>query len=56
MGIEVVAQGIETKQQLEALTRMGCEVGQGNLLSLPVEPARATIQAGLGRWSLVTEA
>jgi diguanylate cyclase (GGDEF)-like protein/PAS domain S-box-containing protein len=52
MGIEVVAQGIETRQQLDALTSMGCEMGQGNFLSQVVDPARATIQAELGRWTL----
>jgi hypothetical protein len=31
---------------------MGCELGQGHLFSYALEPARATILAGLGRWTL----
>ena len=34
LGVQVVAQGIETPEQLEALSRMGCGLGQGPLLSL----------------------
>jgi diguanylate cyclase (GGDEF)-like protein/PAS domain S-box-containing protein len=52
MGVQVVAQGIETEQQLEALNRMGCELGQGHLFSHALDPARATMLAGLGRWEL----
>ena len=29
LGMQVVAQGIETAAQLDALCRMGCELGQG---------------------------
>ncbi len=36
LGMEVVAEGIETAQQLELLSRMGCEIGQGYLLGRPV--------------------
>lgn len=36
MGCAVVAEGIETDQQLAALQRMGCDVGQGFLVSKPV--------------------
>jgi EAL domain-containing protein (putative c-di-GMP-specific phosphodiesterase class I) len=54
MGMQVIAQGIETQQQLEALTGMGCELGQGHLFSHALEPARATVVAGVGRWSLTS--
>jgi EAL domain-containing protein (putative c-di-GMP-specific phosphodiesterase class I) len=37
----MMAQGIETPEQLEALRRMGCELGQGRLLSNPANPAQA---------------
>jgi len=42
MGIDVLAEGIETERQLEMLTVMGCPHGQGNLLSrpLPADAAR----------------
>jgi diguanylate cyclase (GGDEF)-like protein/PAS domain S-box-containing protein len=41
LGVQVVAQGIETEQQLQALIQMGCELGQGPLLSPALEPAGA---------------
>ena len=41
LGVQVVADGIETPEQLNALSRMGCVTGQGTMLSPPLEPARA---------------
>ena len=41
LGVQVVAQGIETREQLDALCRMGCELGQGRFLSNPLEPPQA---------------
>jgi len=35
LGIEVVAEGIETKKQLERLSSLGCGLGQGYLFSKP---------------------
>ena len=35
LGIEVIAEGIETPQQRAALRTMGCELGQGFLLGMP---------------------
>jgi len=51
LGMQVVAQGIETAAQLDALCRMSCELGQGPLLSYALEPDRATklIEQGTGR-------
>ena len=37
LGIEVVAEGIETEAQLETLRSLGCRLGQGYLFSRPVE-------------------
>ena len=51
LGVQVTAQGIETNEQLEALGRMGCEFGQGHLLSYALEPARATQLAERGFWA-----
>ncbi len=34
--IEVVAEGIESYQQVEALTKLGCKVGQGYLFAKPM--------------------
>jgi Amt family ammonium transporter len=56
LGVQVVAQGIETSEQLEALCRMGCEFGQGHLLSYALEPARATQLAGRGYWAIAAGA
>ncbi|CAE6867479.1 Phytochrome-like protein cph2 [Paraburkholderia aspalathi] len=36
LGLEVVAEGIETTAQLEWLIDLGCEMGQGFLLQRPV--------------------
>ena len=33
LGVQMVAQGIETEEQFRALRRMGCDLGQGRLLS-----------------------
>jgi diguanylate cyclase (GGDEF)-like protein/PAS domain S-box-containing protein len=37
LGMEAIAEGVETKQQLAALKAMGCEYGQGNLISRPID-------------------
>lgn len=56
LGMQVVAQGIETAAQLEAMSRMGCELGQGHLLSYAVDANRALHLAGIGYWTKVQEA
>jgi EAL domain-containing protein (putative c-di-GMP-specific phosphodiesterase class I) len=52
LNMQVIAQGIETQEQLDAICRMGCLLGQGHLFSYALEPSRATQLAGLGRWAL----
>ncbi|NET34971.1 MAG: EAL domain-containing protein, partial [Cyanothece sp. SIO1E1] len=42
LGMDVVAEGIETPAQLAGLQTMGCELGQGYLFSKPVDSTRAT--------------
>lgn len=37
-GLTVVAEGIETADQQQALVARGCELGQGFLLSKPLPP------------------
>jgi EAL domain-containing protein (putative c-di-GMP-specific phosphodiesterase class I) len=50
LGLEVVAEGVETARQLEALGRLGCGLAQGHLFSPPVDvDALATFVAGF-RW------
>ncbi len=41
LGLDVVAEGIETPEQRAALVRLGCSHGQGYLLSRPVPAAAA---------------
>jgi diguanylate cyclase (GGDEF)-like protein/PAS domain S-box-containing protein len=48
LGVQVVAQGIETREQLDALFRLGCEFGQGSLLSPELDPEQAERLAGPG--------
>jgi diguanylate cyclase (GGDEF)-like protein/PAS domain S-box-containing protein len=42
LGMEVVAEGIETMMQLDQLKALGCEQGQGYYFSRPLEAASAT--------------
>jgi diguanylate cyclase (GGDEF)-like protein/PAS domain S-box-containing protein len=51
LGLQIVAQGIESQQQLVALTRMGCALGQGPLLSPPLDSDRALALAETGFWA-----
>jgi diguanylate cyclase (GGDEF)-like protein/PAS domain S-box-containing protein len=39
--VEVIAEGIETETERELLAGMGCQYGQGYLLSVPVEASKA---------------
>ncbi len=41
LNLEVVAEGIETTQQLDILRSLGCKAGQGYLFSRPVDAATA---------------
>lgn len=42
LGMEVVAEGVETHEQLELLRSLKCEYGQGYLFSRPVDAEKAT--------------
>jgi len=42
LGMDVVAEGIETKAQKEKLYELGCEYGQGYLFSKPLDKQKAT--------------
>jgi diguanylate cyclase (GGDEF)-like protein len=51
LGMRVVAEGVETREQAERLLALGCERGQGWLLGrpMPVEQTRALIAAEAAR-------
>jgi len=42
LGMEVVAEGVETREQLELLRGLKCEYGQGYLFSKPLDAEKAT--------------
>jgi diguanylate cyclase (GGDEF)-like protein len=54
MGLDIVAEGVETVQQLKMLRQLGCDKAQGFLISHPVpaEAMRSTISAleSLSEW------
>ncbi len=41
LGMDVVAEGVETNEQLVLLQKLGCENGQGYFFSKPVAPTGA---------------
>jgi EAL domain-containing protein (putative c-di-GMP-specific phosphodiesterase class I) len=41
LGLEVIAEGIETSEQLDTVRELGCTHGQGFLFSRPVDPTEA---------------
>jgi diguanylate cyclase (GGDEF)-like protein/PAS domain S-box-containing protein len=41
LGIEVVAEGVQTQEEFEELRRLGCDVGQGNYWWPPLPPGEA---------------
>lgn len=52
LGTLVVAEGIETEQQLRRLLHLGCDIGQGYLISRPLDGTVAVEQLdGDGRWT-----
>lgn len=58
LGMEVVAEGVETFEQLELLRSLKCEYGQGYLFSKPVDAEKATallLEGPSGRGYLAVE-
>jgi hypothetical protein len=41
LGLNAIAEGIETKAQLDRLNALGCTLGQGYLFAAPLAPAAA---------------
>lgn len=52
LGVQMMAQGIETEDQLRALRRMGCDLGQGPLLSSALDDGQAFALAKAGHLPL----
>lgn len=51
LGLDVIAEGLETAAQLEYLRGVGCDFGQGSLLSRPLSPdAAEELLATNPRW------
>ena len=42
LGLEIIAEGIETKTQMQQLKQLKCNKGQGYLFSKPLESHYAT--------------
>jgi EAL domain-containing protein (putative c-di-GMP-specific phosphodiesterase class I) len=38
LGLNVIAEGVETKEQYDVIRRLGCDIAQGFLISRPVAP------------------
>lgn len=49
LGLKVVAEGIETPEQLARLSALGCDYGQGYLFSQPLPPAELEAFIGIDR-------
>ncbi len=47
LGLQIVAEGIETLEQKDRLQELGCQIGQGYLLSKPlnIDKANKLIQS-----------
>jgi EAL domain-containing protein (putative c-di-GMP-specific phosphodiesterase class I) len=50
--VRMLAEGIERKEQLEALLNYGCDLGQGHLFSAPVSKEMTQVLLQNGRWSI----
>src|ERR1700761_8014200 len=50
--VRMLAEGIERKEQLDALLKMGCDLGQGHLFSAPVSVEKAQLLLEKGSWHI----
>jgi EAL domain-containing protein (putative c-di-GMP-specific phosphodiesterase class I) len=41
LGLDVLAEGVETKEQLALLRKLNCEYGQGHFFSVPLNSSKA---------------
>jgi diguanylate cyclase (GGDEF)-like protein/PAS domain S-box-containing protein len=52
LDVRMLAEGIERKDQLDALLKFGCDLGQGHLFSPPVSQEKALALLETGRWRI----
>ncbi len=52
LGVPMLAEGIERKEQLDALLGYGCDLGQGHLFSPPVSREKAQVLLESGSWRI----
>jgi EAL domain-containing protein (putative c-di-GMP-specific phosphodiesterase class I) len=50
--VRMLAEGIESREQLDALLKLGCDLGQGHLFSAPVSADKAQALLENGRWRI----
>jgi len=53
--LKVVAEGIEDKPTMELLKKMGCDIAQGYLFSLPMESKKLTTWLAETSWSVIKD-
>jgi EAL domain-containing protein (putative c-di-GMP-specific phosphodiesterase class I) len=52
LDVRMLAEGIESREQLDALLKLGCDLGQGHLFSEPVSSEKAQSLLESGRWRI----
>jgi diguanylate cyclase (GGDEF)-like protein/PAS domain S-box-containing protein len=52
LDVRMLAEGIESREQLDALLKLGCDLGQGHLFSAPVSAEKAQSLLENGRWRI----
>ena len=43
LGLEIIAEGVESRRQVESLVRMGCGIAQGHLFARPAPADSITV-------------
>jgi EAL domain-containing protein (putative c-di-GMP-specific phosphodiesterase class I) len=48
LGLNVIAEGVETREQYDVIRQLGCDIAQGFLISRPVAPGK--FAAAVDEW------